>query len=159
MISHTCSIVSETTKVWFHLFLLLNLNGHTFNRIILHSYFNFELLWHDKFICFDRVKIMSLLVFSSHLILILLLLLHFKLLSLNLHRVHLLHLIWINLHHSWVHLMHLSWIHLNHIWILLVHHLLLNIGIYTFHFHIVHLWLFHRYFLLLFSNLLLLWWR
>lgn len=101
---------------------------------------------------------MSLLVLSSHLISILLLLLHLKL-SLHFHLIHLRHLIRVHIHHSRVHLVHLSWIHLYHIWVLLIHHLLLNIWIHSIHFHITHWRLFGRYFLLVWLLLILFrWW-
>ena len=123
-------------------------------RIVLHSYFNLEFLWHDKFISLDWVKVVSLLVLSSHLVGILLLLLKLKL-PLHFHWVHLAHVV--GVHHSWVHLMHLSWIHLDHVWVLLVHHLLLYVWIHSLHVHITHWRLLSRYFLLCWLCLFLCW--
>lgn len=124
-------------------------------RIVLHSNFNLEFLWHNELVCLNRVEVVSLLVLSSHLISVLLLLLKLKL-PLHFHGVHLLlHLVWV--HHAWVHLMHLSRVHLYHIWVLLVHHLLLNVGVDALHFHVTHGRLVCWYLLLRWLGLFLLW--
>ena len=125
-------------------------------RIVLHSYFNFEFCRHDKFIGFNWIKVMSLLVFATHLVLVLLLLCHLLFILSHFHLlvgVHVLHLVWVHLLHGWVYLMHLVRVHLHHICIhLLLFHHLLHSWISSIHFH-VHCWLLFlsRCFLLLLS--------
>ena len=83
--------------------------------IILHSDFDLKFIGHDELVSFYGVKVVLILVFLTHLLCVLLILLHFHLL------LHLHLLIWIHLPH------HLLLLHPHHL--LIVHHLLLTVHI------------------------------
>jgi len=123
VVSLTSPVISIPTKVWFHFVSLCHFNIYSFNLIILHSDFYFKFIWHYKFVSFDGVKIMLLLVFITNLLNILLLL-HIHLL------LHLHLLVWVNLSH---HLLLL--LHLHHL--LIIDHLLSTIHILLLTHHIL----------------------
>ena len=83
----------------------------------MHSNFYLEFVWHHELIGLNGVKVVFLLVLLSHLLSVLLLLLHFHLL------LHLHLLIWVHLTHHLLLLLHLE--HL-----LFVHHLLLLLSVH-----------------------------
>ena len=61
MVSDSVSVISETTKVRLWSLLLLDGHAHDFNLIVSKSNLNFELVWHNKFIRFNRVIVVLLL--------------------------------------------------------------------------------------------------
>ena len=80
MVSDACSIISEAAKVRLWPLLLLDSNCHDFDLVVGKADLNFELVGHNKFISFNRIVVVLLLLSDlvtllHHLILHLLLLL------------------------------------------------------------------------------------
>ena len=80
MVSDSCTIVSEATKVAFGPLLLLDGDGDDFDLVVGEADLNFELVGHDEFVSFNRVVVVLLLLLhliaflAHHLLLHLLLL-------------------------------------------------------------------------------------
>ena len=82
MIRDARAIVTETTEVAFGSLLLFNGDSDNFDLVVSEADLNFELVWHDEFVSFDRIVVILLLF--SHLVPLLAhhLLLHLLLLEL-----------------------------------------------------------------------------
>ena len=65
MISLPCLVVPETANIRLCFTLFLNFNCHNFDLIVSKTNLDFKHSWHNKFISFNRIKIVLLLLFSS----------------------------------------------------------------------------------------------
>ena len=80
MVSDSCTIVSEATKVAFGPLLFLDGDGDDFDLVVGEADLHFEFVGHDEFVGFNRVVVVLLLLLhliaflSHHLLLHLLLL-------------------------------------------------------------------------------------
>ena len=62
MVCDSWTIVSKAAKIRFWTLLLLNVDSHYLDLVVWKSNFDFKLVWHHKFICFDRVVVILLLL-------------------------------------------------------------------------------------------------
>lgn len=75
VVGNACAVVSVTAKVGFRTLLLLDFNCNDLDLVVTQANLNFKLVWHDEFVCFNRVVIVLLLLLLVVVGLLLLLLL------------------------------------------------------------------------------------
>jgi len=62
MVGDSTPVIPETSKVGLGTLLFFNGNSHNFDLIIGKADLDFELVWHNKFISFDRIIVGLLLL-------------------------------------------------------------------------------------------------